>query len=286
MPPTLTDYTWAFGDSGTVLNTDSIGLPFVDVLRVSGLDTAPLRTSTDEHQGMDGTYIDTPFLSSRTIVIEGNLYANPSDPDTLLNSLRADYANSAVRPFYIQLPGQTTKFVNCQGGGIVYDVGMGRRVGMTPVQMTLLAEDPYIYDYPPQRVSVAVPTLSVLGTSFNMSFNVGFGGALPNYGATVSNNGTHTAYPLITITGPVTNPVLTDSYSGTSMALSISLSAGDILVIDTRLKSIVLNGTVSRRTAMAGLKWISVPPGISDTISFTADSGTGSCTVTLYNTYY
>jgi hypothetical protein len=286
MPPALTDYTFAFGDSGTVLNTDSIGLPFVDVLQVSGLDTAPLRTSTDEHQGMDGTYIDTPFMSSRTIIVTGNLYTDPADPDTLLNSLRRDYAQDTVRPFYFQLPGQGTKFINCQGGGLVYDVDTNRRVGMTPVQFTLLAEDPYIYDYPPTSATVAVPTLSILGMSFNMTFNLGFGGPLPNFGATVNNNGTHTAYPFITITGPVVNPVLTDSYSGTSMALSISINAGDVLTIDTRLKSIVLNGTVSRRTAMAGLKWISVPPGVSDTISFTADSGTGQCTVQLRNTYY
>jgi hypothetical protein len=286
MAPSLNDYEFQFDDAGTTLNTDDMGLPFIDVTSVSGLDTAPLRSSTDEHQGMDGTYVDSPFMSARTIVITGNLYTDPDDTDTLLNQLRADYNSDSVRPFYFQLPGQTTKFVNCQGGGLRYDIDGGRRSGMTAIQATLVAEDPYIYDATVQSATVSVPTLSILGTSFNMAFNVGFGGALPNYGATVINNGTHTAYPFITITGPVTNPVLVDSNSGTTMAFSLSMAAGDVLTIDTRLKSIILNGTVSRRTAMSGLQWISVPPGIQDTISFTADAGTGSCTVQLWNTYY
>jgi hypothetical protein len=286
MAPSLNDYEFQFDDVGTTLNTDDMGLPFIDILSVSGLDTAPLRTSTDEHQGMDGTYVDSPFVSARTIVLTGNLYTNPSDPDSLLDSLRADYTKDDVRPFYFQLPNRPTRFINCQGGGFRYDIDGGRRAGLTAIQATLVAEDPYIYDAIPASITIAVPTLSILGMSFNVAFNLGFGGALPNFGATVTNNGNHTAYPLITITGPVTNPVIVDSNSGTTMALNISLAAGDILTIDTRLKSIILNNFVSRRTSMTGRQWISVPPGVSDTISFTADAGTGSCTVKLYNTYY
>jgi hypothetical protein len=286
-PPGMTDYCFAFGDSGTILNTDNNQIfPWIDITQVSGLDSAPLRASTDEHQAMDGTYIDTPYMSSRTIVLTGTLYTDPLDPDTLLNQLRADYNNDAVRPFYFQLPGQRTKFCNGQGGGLKYDIDVNRRLGITPVQFTVLTEDPYIYDYPSLSSTVAVPTISTVGMSFNVAFPEDFGGPSLNYGATVYNGGTHTAYPRITIVGPVTNPVLTDSYSGITMALNISLSAGDQLVIDCRQKSIVLNGTASRRTSMSGLNWISVPSGVSDTIFFTADSGTGSCTVQLWNTYY
>src|ERR1700746_1591427 len=285
MPPPMTDYTWAFGESGTVLNTDSMGLPFVDVQQVSGLDVAPLRTASDEHQGMDGTYIDTPYMSSRTIVINGNLYTNPSDPDTLLNSLKADYGSNVVRPFYFQLPGQPLRFVNCEGGGLVYDIDGGRRSGVTVLQATLLAEDPYIYDWPAQTAVVSVPTVIIVGTGFNMAFNVGFGGSVPLNGATAGNNGTHTAYPIITITGPVTNPVLTDSF-GITMAFSISLASGDSLVIHCRDKSVVLNGQASRRNTLSGLRWFSVPPGASETIFFSADSGTGTATILLNSTYW
>jgi hypothetical protein len=287
MPPAgLTDYTFAFGDAGTILNTDDTGFPFIDVTGVTGLDSAPLRTSTDEHQGVDGTYIDSPYISSRTVVVTGILYTDPSDPDTLLTQLRADYTSNLVRPFYFQLPNQPTRFVNGQGGGLQYDIDTSRRIGVTNVQFTVLTGDPYIYDYPGQSASVAVPTIVTVGTGFNMAFNMDFGGSIPNNGAMVTNNGTHTAYPVIVLTGPLTNPVLVDSVNGFTMSFSISLSAGDQLVVDCKNKSVVLNNTVSRRSTMQGLNWFSVPPGASETITFGADSGTGTATVSLYNTYY
>jgi hypothetical protein len=287
MPPVgMTDYTYAFGDNGTILNTDALSLPFVDITQVSGLDNAPLRTTTDEHQGMDGTYIDSPYESMRTIILTGTLYTPPGDPDTLLKSLRADYNNNLVRPFYIQHPGQAVQFVNGQGGGLQYDVDVNRRTNRTAVQFTVLAGDPYIYDYPLQVSTIGSPSVSVVGTSFNMAFNVGFGGAIPTNGAVVINNGTHTAYPVITLTGPLTNPVLVDSVNGITMSFNISISAGDLLVIDCRNKSVVLNSMVSRRSTLTGLQWFKVPAGASETIFFGAAAGTGTASVSMTNTYY
>jgi hypothetical protein len=282
----MTDYTWAFGDAGTVLNTDSLGVPFVDVTGVSGLDTAPLRTNTDEHQGQDGTYVDTPYMSMRTIVVTGTLYTDPNDPDTLLTSLRSDYNSNVVRPFYFQTPGQPIKFCNGQGGGLQYNVDSNRRIGSTPIQLTVLAGDPYIYDYPPQIQIASIQAGAGIGTGFNMAFNVGFGGPITGDTATVFNAGTHTAYPLITIAGPLSNPTLVDGVSGITMAFSITLSAGDLLVVDCRNKSVVLNGSASRRNSLAGLAWFSTPPKGTSAIQLFAVSGSGNATVQLYNTYY
>lgn len=283
MPPTMNDYNYAFGDTGVVLNSD--GLPFVDVTQISGLDTAPLRVTTDEHQGTDGTYIDSPFLSARTVVVTGNLYTDPSDPDTLLKTLRRDYNTNAVRPFYFQHPGQGLQYVNGQGGGCVYDIDTSRRIGMTPVQLTVLCGDPYIYDYPASVGVVQVPTVITVGVGFNLSFNVSFGGSVPTAGATVINNGTHTSYPIITIAGACVNPTLADAF-GITMSFNITMASTDSLVINCKNRSVVLNGTVSRRSTLAGLKWFSVPAGMSDTILFGASSGTATATVVLNSAYY
>jgi hypothetical protein len=156
---------------------------------------------------------------------------------------------------------------------------------VTAVQFTALAGDPYIYDYPAQTGVISNPAVITVGTGFNMAFNVGFGGAIASTGATVGNAGTHNAYPRITILGPITNPVLTDSF-GITMTFSITLASGDSLAIDCRQKSVVLNGQVSRRSALAGLSWFAVPPHSSETILLSADSGTGSAAIALNSTYY
>lgn len=283
--PIIDDYSFQYGDTGVLLNSNSQTLPFIDVTQVSGLDNAPLRTTTDEHQGMDGTYVDSPYMSMRTIVVTGTLYNNPIDPDGLLDTLRANYASNSLTPFYFQLPGRPLRYVNSQGGGCLYDIDTNRRVGSTPIQLTVLGSDPYIYDWPAQVGSVSVPTIITVGTSFNMAFNVGFGGGIPSNYVNVSNAGTHTAYPVVTITGPITNPILSDAF-GVTMAFTITLNAGDQLVVDCRNKSVVLNGTASRRTTLAGLKWFSVPAGQTDSFFFGAASGTGAAQVALNSTYY
>lgn len=286
MPPSMTDYTFAFGDTGTVLNTDSLSFPFIDVTGVSGLDSAPLRVNTDEHQGQDGTYIDSEYMSSRTIVVTGTLYTNPADPDTLLKQLRADYNSNVIRPFYFQLPGQPVRYCNGQGGGLKYDIDTNRRWGSTPVQFTVLVGDSYIYDYPAQQATTTLSTALDLGTSFNASFNMNFGGSETGDTMTVVNEGTHTAYPVITLSGALVNPVLVDNNSGITMSLGIVMNPGDVLVVDCRNKSVILNGTVSRRNVLVGLNWFSVPAGASETVTLTADSGSGTATLSLNGTYY
>jgi hypothetical protein len=286
MPPPLSDYTWAFGDSGFVLNTDSMALPFVDITQVTGLDSAPLRTSTDEHQGQDGTYVDSPYMSMRTIVLSGTLYTPSADPDTLLLRLRREYTENLVKPFYFQLPGQNLRYLNGQGAGCQYDINQARRSGQTPIQFTVLCGDPYIYDYPQQVASVGLASVTTVGMGFNAFFNMSFGGSIPNSNMVVTNGGTHTAYPVITLQGPIYNPALVDFSSGITMSFSINLGAADSLVIDCKNKSVVLNGNISRRTSLAGLNWFSVPPGVTETIGFSAAAGTGYATVRLNSTYY
>jgi Phage tail protein len=290
MPPSgMTNYTYAFGDSGFLLNTDNANtVPFFDVTDIAGLDSAPQRTNTDEHQGQDGTYVDSQYMSERTIVITGDMYTDINDPETILMLLRQQFSGSqGVKPFYFALPGQTLKYINCLGGGIKYDQDTNRSIGKTAgVQLTLFAGDPYVYDYPAQVAGIALPVLASNGMHFNVAFNLGFGGQIAGNQATLTNNGTHTAYPIITLTGPLVNPVLVDSVSGNAMAFSISLQGSDQLAINCQNRSVVLNGTVSRRNTLAGMNWFSVPAGATESISFSADSGTGSMAFQLSNTYF
>jgi hypothetical protein len=289
-PAAMTDYTYCFGDTGFVLNTDfNNTFPFFDVTDVSGLDSAPPRVTTNERSQMDGTYMDAPFTSGRTIIVTGDMYTKPSDPESQLKLLKRDYgAGSGIKPFYFQIPGSTMQFVNGIGGGCKYDHDTNRSIGKTAgVQLTVLASDPYIYDYPGQAVGIQIPTVVTgIGMGFNTGFNLGFGGTIAGNSATVQNLGTHTAFPIITLYGPLVNPVLVDGYTGYTMSFSISLQASDALVIDCRNRSVVLNGTASRRSTLTGAQWPYLPAGFSSSIQFYADSGAGSAMVQLWNTYY
>jgi hypothetical protein len=286
MPPALTDYTFAFGESGYILNTDNTNtLPFMDVTSIAGLDNAPIRTNTDEREGQDGTYIDAAFLSERTIVITGNLYTDPNDPESVLDLLKQQYGPGSIQPWYFQLPGKSLRFVLGQGGGAQYDLDTNRSIGMTPLQLTVLAGDPYVYDFPAQSNMAVFAAPVGIGIGFNMGFNTGFGANVTFPSAAVYNYGTRSAYPVFTLVGPLVNPVIQDTTNGLAMALNITLTASDTLVIDNRYKTFTLNGTASRRNAYQGIQFFSVPSKTNDTFLLNADSGTGTLQVTLYSTY-
>jgi hypothetical protein len=285
--PSLADFTYQFGDNGFTLNSDFNGTPpFVDVQSITGLDSAPLRSNTTENEGTDGTFIDAQWMSMRTIVITGTVYDYNIQGQVLLTQLKGAYTNTAIQPFYFKHPGSPLMFINCQGGGLQYPVDTNWRLGQCNIQATLLASDPYIYGYPPSQASAPFQNAVGIGMGFNMGFNAGFGGDifLPN--CNVVNAGTHTAYPMITLYGPLTNPVLSDSISTTQMAFNLTLSASDWLTIDCRTKSVILDGQQSRRSSLQGLSFLSVPPQTSDTIYLSAASGSGSFSVALYSTYY
>jgi hypothetical protein len=459
MPPFLNTYEYCFGDSGFVLNTNSQGIPFVDITDIAGLDSAPIRTSTTEHIGIDGAYQDASYMTMRTIAITGTVYDNAATPEALLDTLRAQYGPGTYGQFFFKHPGSPLRFVNAMGGGVKYDVDTQRRLGITNVVITLFCPDPYFYDFQPINPAFTAqplvtqinanadfetgttpwqPTNSALLTSspnaltgaaslqitpsgtiatpgasseffpvigggrytlqasvftiaayssvqiginwytsaqafisssfsglstttagswlpltynppaapanaafgvmylqmtgtppsstlfwwdaavcgaavglgFPVSFNTGFGGPLIQLNNTVqvTHNGTHTAYPVFTLKGPLTNPVITDTLTRQTMKLTITLASTDTLVVDCRYKSIILNdpdpipghthssgptltspGGVNARSVYQGLFWFSVPPFGSDTFAIAHDvaaSTNGQLRVTLLGTYY
>jgi phage-related protein len=292
--PVLNDYEYQFGDVGTVLNPTAAGvaatLPFVDITTVEGLDTPEYRISEHDHEGVDGGYTDAEFLRARVLTMSGTIFADGNDPETILDSLKYDFRPSTVEvPFYFKHPGKPVRVVFAKPLGVRYNVEQLRRIGQTPVQFLMTCPTPYIYDAGINIYSGSV-IASNTGFGFDLAFNLSFGGSVVNPGVTVSNFGNHRAYPLITIRGPVTTPTLTESNTGRTISFNTSLLTGDIVYIDTRKHTAVLNGVGSiRGLLLAGSRWFYVDPGQPSTITFTGDldltgtaTGTGTSATTDY----
>jgi hypothetical protein len=268
--PALSDYEYQLEDDGIRLNPDAAGyaalLPFVDVDRVSGLDSPEYRLSQRDHEGVDGGYVDAEFVQARTIVIEGTLYADPLDADAVCDSLRYNYRPvKDVLPFYYKHPNKPIRLVYGKPQGVRYDVDNLRREGKTAIQMTILCPDPYIYDAVLQQGFFGRIVYQGSGHGFNHGFNLSFGGDIGDPGGLeVFNGGNRNAYPVITVFGPVTNPVISESSSGRHIGLDLTLGVGEYVEIDTRRHRVTLNGMVSRRNKVTiGSRWPYVKPGAS-----------------------
>jgi hypothetical protein len=138
--------------------------------------------------------------------------------------------------------------------------GSKLNVFSTPLSTTNL---PFVFDF--DNFSVRS------GTGFNIDFG---GGATPG-GANVTNDGNRASPCILTITGPVINPVIYNNTTGDVMSFTIELTALDTLTVDTGNRTVYLNGNTNRRTTLTNPSWFFIEPGINQ-ISFGGLSGTGS----------
>lgn len=128
-----------------------------------------------------------------------------------------------------------------------------------PIQLS--CPDPRLYDTIVQTVGpVGLPSPTA-GLTFPVTFNVTFGSSTGG-SMLLSNTGNFPTGPKFTIAGPMTNPTLLNEITGQFMTFNLPLAAGDVLVVDMRTHTAILNGTASRYNKIAtGSAWFSIAPG-------------------------
>lgn len=276
----LTDYTFRLGDAGVVLNANSNSLPFVDIIEVRGLDSAPFRETTRDHEGVDGGFMDAEFEKARSITLSGIVYANANSMETYLDTLKANYAPSrTLVPFYFSAEGSNERVLFVKPQGVRYDWDLDRRLGVARVQFNMYAEDPRIYATSEQSTNIELGSITTDGFGFPMSMPLGFGATVEvGSSKTVLNAGNRPTPAEFTIFGPVTDPKIINLTSSKTLDFRIVLSASETLVINSYYRTVRLNGTNNRRNALLTPDWFDLDPG-ETTFKYEA----GARNTTLFN---
>lgn len=261
-------YLYQFGDTGIVLNTEATASsPFVDVVDVVGLDSAPIRSSERDYNGMDGGFVSAEYENVRSIIIEGVVYGNdPAALELFLDDLKENYApSSTVKPFYIKSPGIGTRVIYCKSLGVKYDVNRARRTGSCEVLITLRAENPAFLGAELSS-SVELPGGGVVpGRGYDKSFDYGYGSTGATGGILTVNVASNRPTPgKFRIHGPVENPTILNENTGQLMYFGISLPALQFLEVDLRYKTVRLNGETNRRNVLRGTNvWFLLQKGLN-----------------------
>lgn len=280
---TLTaDFTFLYSDTGQILNTDPVGnSPFVDITKVTGLDSTPLRITEHQREGMDGGFIDSQFEGMRLIVLDGFIY---NATETFLDTLKANFAPSQIaKPFYFKAPVVGERIIYAKSYGINYPWDRSRgALGIVAFQIQLKCEDPSIYG--PVNTGSTIIGGASTGVGWPIGFGLGFGGTTSTNGTvSVNNLGNKNADCTFTIYGPVTNPAISNDTLGTKITFNIVLASTDTLTVNLRNKTVILNSTANRRGTMLGTsKWFLLQPGVNS-IRFLGTPGASAPSMT-YNT--
>lgn len=276
------DFSYKLGESGVVLNPDSLTPPFVDITKVQGLDSTEYRTTERDHEGTDGGFIDAVYAKGRTIVLEGMAYAAGEEVESFLDSLKANFAPSrTLVPFYFKHPGVTERFLRVKPLPVRYDVDTLRRVGCTDIQFQMFAEDPRIYSAELRSESIPETPITLPGRDYNRSYNYGYGGSpVTPYTVNLPNNGNWATPVIFTIAGPATNPRIINDTLGITLTFMLEVPSGSVLEIDTYYHTVRLDGA-NRRGSLVVPNWFNLQPG-DNIIRYSSNFASGSVLTARY----
>ena len=262
--PTLTDYQYQYGDSGFLINGGA-SLPFIDVDKVTGLDTPSIEVKDIDYDSQHGGYVYARFVSSRTIVIDGTLYANPITIDSTLQTLRNNFIPTLTdSPLYIKEPGLSQQYIMCKPIGFNYDVDRLRSYGACKIQIQLKAGDPvrYIDD---------ADTAFTAGTNYS-----------------ITNAGNVETWPKFITTGPFTEMAVVNNTTGQTVGFVYTADDNDDIVLDFKTRSLLIND-VNQNGLLTSIGWWPLLPGVATSFkvfSIGANTMTNPDTESNYTTGY
>lgn len=269
------------------------GSPY-QILNIDGLESLPdLRVQDDNRGYNDGMFTGRDFLGGRTITMEIHTFAGGGNSAFQnFNLLQAaliptsQYSTPSISastaPGLLQFLLSTSDSemrVGARVRGRQTPVTPDYTYGMIKSQYTLFCPDPRYYSNTLKTASLS--PAATLGRGYNRIYNLTYGGGSGSVSSPLTNAGTVTTYPIITITGPATNIVVTNTTTNQYLSFYGSLLSGDTLVVDLNEKLVTKNGVAARNLLLGGSAWFGADVGTTN-VSFSASAtvvGTTSCNI-------
>jgi hypothetical protein len=284
MPVITNSYSFSFAG----ITFGGAGSPY-QILSVDGLEGLPAIRNQDDNRGyQDGMFSGRDFLGGRTISITFQTFATSggNSAQTNFNLIQAKLLpqTSGTTPLYFILPPSGEQFVNARVRVLRTSVDPNYTYGMITSQVEFFCPDPNYYDSTQQSASLSVSAAP--GRTYDRIYNLVYGFGSSATLTNIVNGGWATTYPVITITGPITNPVVGNVTTGNYLNLSGTITNTDTLIVDTQNRLITLNG-VSARNLLSTGTWFDAPSGTSQyyLTGSTTTAGLTAATVTWYNAY-
>lgn len=243
---------------------------------LEGLSTLPaIRETKGMNIGMDGGWTSAQFYEPRLVTIKGVI----ANKDVSVVELRRRQLIQILSEKKLRLEFQTEAGNLYELDVVVAGLTMPINKILTSsyFKISLRADDPLIYDNTSSTGREAILNRSTNASSgFPINFPINF--QLGDYESrpTINNFGTSTVYPVITVTGELTNPEIVNITTNEYFKINTTISSGSVAVIDTQAHTIVIDGVTSYSDIADGSSWIHLQPGNNEfflTSDENADTG-------------
>ena len=247
---------------------------------LEGLSTLPaIRETKGMNIGMDGGWTSAQFYEPRLVTIKGVI----ADKDVSVVELRRRQLIQILSEKKLRLEFQTEAGNLYELDVVVAGLTMPINKILTSsyFKISLRADDPLIYDNTSSTGREAILNRSTNASSgFPINFPINF--QLGNYESrpTINNFGTSTVYPVITVTGELTNPEIVNITTNEYFKINTTISSGSVAVIDTQAHTLVIDGVTSYSDIADGSSWIHLQPGNNE-FFLTSDENTDTGYATI-----
>jgi len=257
-----------------------------DLRVVDGLASQPEVRSQDRALLLrHGSVAGLDYLGVRSFTVEFDVIEpTAATLSTLVAALSAAFvASESESVVAFQIPGVAAG-VKSQVSARVrrrdIPIGFEFAQGVVTVAIEFVATDPRIYSQVESSVSVGLASNGG-GLEFAASPDFTFGAVSTGGEMTVENEGDFPAPVVFRIDGPCTDPVIENQTVGSSIKLNLVVAASTYVLVDTEARTILLNGTASRYSALDSTSvWFDLAAG-NNTIDFKAATTTAAtCSAT------
>lgn len=233
------------------------------VTKEEGWSSPPaVRLTLTDRPERDGAFDAPSYRAVRVVTLEGTAIA----PDRISRELAKDRLaavladGSALVPLLVTEPHVTRQaLVRLSAETKITD----RKAGAFDFSLQMTAPDPLRYSFELNGASCPLPT-SAGGLAFPLSFPLDFGKGSTGGRLSLRNAGTAPSWPVWRISGPCDGPVITNTVTGAEIAFGLTLRSGETLDVDTDARTVLLQGTASRRSfLLPGSDWFALRPGLT-----------------------
>lgn len=261
--------------NGFLLN-DSTNRVYLDE-PINGLELPGVRTSRGSRSGQAGSYVGAQVDDARFITLNGHIFSG-----SIVEAKQKRRDIQAILPLWpemidVLIQDDDGRSYKLRAVYVDFKMPITGSNFKHLFKLDLEAPDPTIYDTSAgsaltANITKAIPggvqftsTAPLFGTSFYFTSSQSI--------SVVNNASPNVAYPVITITGKTTNPVLTNKATGEVFALTgYSVDSSAVTVIDMANHTVTLNGGNAFGYTSLSSEWWGLQPG-DNTIDFTSDSG-------------